>query len=208
MTDKRLIHLVDDDEAIRHSASFMLRHAGFTVRTYRDGVQFLDEINPDEIGCVLLDVRMPVMDGIAVLSAMDEQGVDLPVVVLTGHGDVSVAVDAMKAGAIDFIEKPYEKQTLLAAISNAFDRIEDAVAYHDRESRARAKLSTLTPREYDVLERLVQGLTNKAIAADLSISARTVEIHRGHLMEKLEADSLSAALKTAFHAGIGIDSEA
>lgn len=208
MTDKRLIHLVDDDEAIRHSASFMLRHAGFTVRTYRDGVQFLDEINPDEIGCVLLDVRMPVMDGIAVLSAMDEQGIDLPVVVLTGHGDVSVAVDAMKAGAIDFIEKPYEKQTLLAAISTAFDRIDDAVAYHDRASRARAKLSTLTPREYDVLERLVQGLTNKAIAADLSISARTVEIHRGHLMEKLEADSLSAALKTAFHAGIGIDSEA
>lgn len=208
MTDKRLIHLVDDDEAIRHSASFMLRHAGFTVRTYRDGVQFLDEINPDEIGCVLLDVRMPVMDGIAVLSAMDEQGIDLPVVVLTGHGDVSVAVDAMKAGAIDFIEKPYEKQTLLAAISTAFDRIDDAAAYHDRASRARAKLSTLTPREYDVLERLVQGLTNKAIAADLSISARTVEIHRGHLMEKLEADSLSAALKTAFHAGIGIDSEA
>lgn len=205
MTGKRLIHLVDDDEAIRHSASFMLRHAGFTVRTYRDGVQFLDEINQDEIGCVLLDVRMPVMDGIAVLTAMDEQGIDLPVVVLTGHGDVSVAVDAMKAGAIDFIEKPYEKQTLLAAISTAFDRIENAVAHHDRASHARAKLSALTPRECDVLERLVQGLTNKAIAADLSISARTVEIHRGHMMEKLEADSLSAALKTAFQAGIGIN---
>lgn len=207
MTGKRLIHLVDDDEAIRHSASFMLRHAGFTVRTYRDGVQFLDEINQDEIGCVLLDVRMPVMDGVAVLTAMGKQGINLPVVVLTGHGDVSVAVDAMKAGAIDFIEKPYEKQTLLAAISTAFDRIENAVAHHDRASHARAKLSTLTPRECDVLERLVQGLTNKAIAADLSISARTVEIHRGHMMEKLEADSLSAALKTAFQAGIGIDPE-
>ena len=197
---------MDDDEAIRHSASFMLRHAGFTVRTYRDGVHFLEEIDPSQSGCVLLDVRMPVIDGIAVLTALNERGIEMPVIVLTGHGDISVAVDAMKSGAIDFIEKPYEKQTLLTAISGAFDRIENASAQHSRQLRARAQLSALTPRERDVLERLARGLTNKAIAAELSISARTVEIHRGHLMEKLGADSLSAALKTAFYAGIGIES--
>ncbi|KCZ93395.1 DNA-binding response regulator FixJ [Hyphomonas johnsonii MHS-2] len=196
---------MDDDEAIRHSASFMLRHAGFTVRTYRDGVHFLDELDPAQAGCILLDVRMPVLDGIAVLGALSERGIDMPVVVLTGHGDVSVAVDAMKAGAIDFIEKPYEKQVLLEAINAAFDRLDDTVAQRTRETKARALLAVLTPRERDVLERLVEGMTNKTIAADLSISARTVEIHRGHLMEKLGADSLSAALKTAFQAGIGLE---
>lgn len=203
MTDQKIVHLVDDDEAIRHSASFMLRHAGYKVKTYKDGVTFLNEAGPEDTGCILLDVRMPVMDGLQVQAALTEHGIDMPVIVLTGHGDVSVAVQAMKAGAIDFLEKPYEKVQLNAAIEKAFDRIEDKSAYGQREAEARAQLARLTPRERDVLDRLVEGMTNKAIAEDLNISARTVEIHRANLMDKLEADSLSAALKTAFSAGLG-----
>lgn len=205
MTEQKIVHLVDDDEAIRHSASFMLRHAGYTVKTYKDGVTFLNEAGPEDTGCILLDVRMPVMDGLQVQAALTEHGIDMPVIVLTGHGDVSVAVQAMKAGAIDFLEKPYEKSQLNAAIEKAFDRIEDKSAHGQRQAEARARLAGLTPRERDVLDRLVEGMTNKAIAEDLNISARTVEIHRANLMEKLEADSLSAALKTAFSAGLGFE---
>ncbi|MBR9834566.1 MAG: response regulator transcription factor [Alphaproteobacteria bacterium] len=205
MTNKAVLHLVDDDEAIRHSASFMLRHEGFTVKTYKDGVTFLSEVSPAERGCVLLDVRMPVMDGLAVQNEMSERGLDMPVIILTGHGDVPMAVKAMKAGAVDFIQKPYDKQSLLGAIGKACATMEDKNNLHARSREAKAKLSALTGRERDVLERLVEGMTNKAIANDLAISARTVEIHRANLMEKLEAESLSAALKTAFSAGLGFE---
>lgn len=205
MTDKKLIHLVDDDEAIRHSASFMLRHAGYTVKTYADGVVFLEDITSQTDGCILLDVRMPVIDGLSVQKTLTERGINLPIIILTGHGDVSVAVEAMKQGAIDFIEKPYEKAVLVGAINSAFEQIEDESSQVARQNEARAQITALTPRERDVLERLVDGLTNKGIAADLSISSRTVEIHRAHLMEKLDAESLSSALKTAFTAGLGFD---
>lgn len=203
MTETRQIYLVDDDEAIRHSASFMLRHAGFAVKTFADGLAFLDEVTPDDNGCVLLDVRMPGLDGIGVLKRMGDRGIRLPVIVLTGHGDVPVAVDAMKCGASDFLEKPYEKQALISSIDMAFKRIDDGADIQQRTQQAQAKIRGLTDRERDVLKRLVDGLTNKAIANDLDISARTVEIHRANLMGKLEAESLSAALKIAFIAGIG-----
>ena len=124
MTDTRVIHLVDDDEAIRHSASFMLRHAGFRVKTYIDGVAFLEQVEAAEKGCILLDVQMPKMDGLEVQEALNQRGVAMPVIVLTGHGDVGVAVRAMKAGAVDFVEKPYAKQTLVDALTRAFERME------------------------------------------------------------------------------------
>ncbi len=203
MTEQRDIHLVDDDEAIRHSASFMLRHAGYNVRTYKDGLHFLDAIDATTRGCVLLDVRMPVMDGLAVLRVLGERGNAMPVIVLTGHGDVSVAVEAMKSGARDFIEKPYDKQTLISAVTAAFTSLGAEASARTQAAAARAKIAVLTPRERDVLDRLVNGLTNKAIAEDLSISARTVEIHRANLMEKLGADSLSSALRIAFDAQLG-----
>ncbi len=202
---KRTVFLVDDDEAIRHSASFMLRHAGYVVKTYPDGLSFLDEVNSDHHGCILLDVRMPGMDGLAVQSALNQRGINMPVIILTGHGDVPVAVEAMKGGAIEFLEKPYEKQALTNAISNAFDRLDNQAADEQRSHEARARLSGLTPRERAVLECLVDGQTNKGIAQTLSISPRTVEIHRAHLMEKLDADSLSAALRLAFLAGVGAE---
>ncbi len=204
MTD-RLVYLVDDDEAIRHSASFMLRHAGFTVRTFPDGLAFLDQVSNEDQGCILLDVRMPGMDGLAVQSALNGRGINMPVIILTGHGDVPVAVEAMKGGALEFLEKPYEKKALVSAIENAYALLDNQAADDKRGREAKARLTELTPRETQVLECLVDGLTNKGIAEALSISPRTVEIHRAHMMEKLQADSLSSALRLAFLAGIGAD---
>ncbi|MEL6415666.1 MAG: response regulator [Pseudomonadota bacterium] len=201
----RIVYLVDDDEAIRHSASFMLRHAGYTVKTYPDGMSFLDSVSEDHDGCILLDVRMPGMDGLAVQGALNHRGINMPVIILTGHGDVPVAVEAMKGGAIEFLEKPYEKQALVGAIENAFNLLDNQSADDKRSREAKARLTELTPRELQVLECLVDGLTNKGIAQSLSISPRTVEIHRAHMMEKLQADSLSNALRFAFLAGMGAE---
>ena len=205
--DKFLVHLVDDDEAIRRSAGFMLKTSGFRVQTYETGVELLKQVRSLEPGCILLDIRMPEMDGLEVQRALREAGCMLPVVIMTGHGDVSVAVQAMKAGAVDFIEKPFEKQSLLTSLEAARGRLEQASAGSSRADEARHRLNVLTPRERDVLIGLVKGLPNKTIAYDLGISPRTVEIHRANLMEKLEVRSLSEALRIAFAAGLG-DEEA
>ncbi|MGA1342469.1 MAG: response regulator transcription factor [Hyphomonas sp.] len=201
MNDTRLIHLVDDDEAIRHSASFMLRHAGFRVKTYPDGVAFLTQVAEAETGCVLLDVQMPGMDGLKVQESLNQRGVAMPVIVLTGHGDVEVAVRAMKAGAVDFVEKPYAKQMLVDALTRAFEQLEARRQGDVLAAEARGRIERLTDRERDVLVGLVAGHTNKIIAETLDISPRTVEIHRANLMEKLEAPSLSTVLRIAFAAG-------
>ena len=204
MTEKtRTIHLVDDDEAIRRSASFMLRTSGYVVKTYVSGVEFLAGAREAVPGCILLDVRMPGMDGIEVQHALRREGIFLPVIVMTGHGDVGVAVQAMKAGAVDFIEKPFEKAILLSAIEAGFDQLEQAGRRHARAEEARGRLKVLTGREHDVLQGLVRGHPNKTIAYDLGISPRTVEIHRANLMSKLEVASLSEALRIAFAAGLG-----
>lgn len=208
MSEQKLIHLVDDDDAVRHSASFMLRHAGFTVKTYTDGVTFLEAVEDAAPGCILLDVQMPRMDGLEVQEQLNARGVAMPVIVLTGHGDVNVAVKAMKAGAIDFVEKPYEKQTLVGALNRAFQRLEERNQRDLLVDEARSKIEHLTPREREVLEGLVEGLTNKSIADSLDISPRTVEIHRANLMEKLGATSLSGVLRIAFAAGIGFEDPA
>lgn len=200
MTDERLIHLVDDDEAIRRSAGFMLKTSGFRVETYESGVELLKDAAKLEPGCILLDIRMPGMDGLEVQQALKDKGVTLPVIIMTGHGDVSLAVQAMKAGAIDFIEKPFEKALLMSAVEQAFDRLSRAETQRDRAEDAAVRLQSLTPREREVLDGLARGLPNKTIAYDLGISARTVEIHRANLMTKLEVRSLSEALRIAFAA--------
>ena len=199
---ERVVHLVDDDEAVRRSAGFMLKTSGFAVKSYASGVELLKEkeLAP---GCILLDVRMPEMDGLQVQRALQERGIALPVVVMTGHGDVNVAVQAMKAGAVDFIEKPFEKAVLLSALEEGFSRLDHAGRQNKRADEARIRLQTLTPREHDVLEGLVRGHPNKTIAYDLDISPRTVEIHRANLMSKLGVASLSEALRIAFAAGLG-----
>jgi two-component system response regulator FixJ len=204
----RHVHLVDDDEAIRRSASFMLRTSGYLVKTYASGVDLLREIKEIAPGCILLDVRMPAMDGLEVQQALKDRGVLLPVVVMTGHGDVNVAVQAMKAGAVDFIEKPFEKAVLLSAIEEGFARIDESGRRHARAEEARVRLEALTPRERDVMKGLVRGHPNKTIAYDLDISPRTVEIHRANLMTKLGVASLSEALRIAFAAGLGDEGEA
>ena len=201
------MHLVDDDEAVRRSASFMLRTSGYIVKTYASGVELLAKAKELAPGCILLDIRMPEMDGLEVQRILKERGVLLPVVIITGHGDVNLAVQAMKAGAVDFIEKPFEKPVLISAIEEGFARIDQAGRRHARADEARVRLEALTPREHDVLEGLVRGHPNKTIAYDLGISPRTVEIHRANLMGKLGVPSLSEALRIAFAAGLGADEE-
>ena len=170
------VYVVDDEAAIRKSASFMLRTSGYAVETFESGPAFLGAVAGLSPGCVLLDVRMPEMDGLEVQAALNERGIIMPVIVLTGHGDVAVAVQAMKAGASDFIEKPYEKRQLLRAIDEARARTENATRGGMQEQEARKRLNALTARELDVLKGLVDGLPNKTIGYDLGISPRTVEI--------------------------------
>ena len=195
-----LVHLVDDDEAVRRSAGFMLKTSGFQVRTYESGVELLKAVASLEAGCILLDIRMPGMDGLEVHQALKDKGVTLPVIIMTGHGDVALAVQAMKGGAIDFIEKPFEKAVLLAAIDQGLAHLRRAAADRTSADDAAVRLQKLTAREREVLDGLAKGLPNKTIAYDLGISPRTVEIHRANLMTKLEVRSLSEALRLAFAA--------
>lgn len=200
---RRLVHIVDDDEAIRRSTGFMLRTSGFDVKTYASGVEFLKQAKAAVPGCILLDVRMPEMDGLEVQRALNAFGGAMPVIVLTGHGDVSIAVQAMRSGAVDFLEKPFEKAALLDAIGRACQRLErheeSLAAKHD----AALRIAALTPREQDVLRGLARGHPNKTIAFDLGISPRTVEVYRANCMTKLDVRSLSEALRIAFDAGLG-----
>jgi two-component system response regulator FixJ len=196
----RIVHLVDDDLSVRRSVGFMLKTSGLQVRTYESGAQLLERSAELDEGCILLDIRMPGMDGLEVQQALQAKGVALPVIIMTGHGDVGLAVRAMKAGAVDFIEKPFEKIALLAGLDEAFRRLSLKEATQDRKKDAEIRLHVLTPRERDVLDGLAQGLPNKTIAFDLGISARTVEIHRANLMAKLHSRSLSEVLRIAFAA--------
>ena len=198
--EQRLVHLVDDDAAIRRSVGFMLKTSGHRVETYESGMDLLKNANHLEPGCVLLDIRMPGMDGLEVQQALQEKGVPLPVIIMTGHGDVTLAVKAMKTGAVDFIEKPFEKADLIAALDEGFRRLSVKGASGERSRDASIRLQSLTPRERDVLDGLANGFPNKTIAYDLGISPRTVEIHRANLMTKLGVRSLSEALRIAFAA--------
>jgi two-component system response regulator FixJ len=203
MADNRVVHIVDDDDAVRRSAGFLLRTSGYTVVPHVSGTAFLKAAPTAEPGCVLLDVRMPDIDGLEVQRQMTARGIAMPVVVLTGHGDLSVGITAMKAGAVDFIEKPFEKAVLLAALVVAFERLEDSASRAADAETASTILAGLTPREYSVLAAMAEGQPNKTIAYDLGISARTVEVHRANLMAKLGVRSLSGALRIAFAAGLG-----
>lgn len=203
MSDRKLVHIVDDEEAIRRSVGFMLKTSGYQVETWSSGQEFLKEVRHVAHGCVLLDVRMPDIDGLEVQGQLVERGVTMPVVIMTGHGDVSTAIRAMKAGAVDFLEKPFEKAALIGAIEESFDRIANTRNASARAADAETILGALTARERDVLEGLAKGLPNKTIAYDLGISPRTVEVHRANLMAKLEVRSLSDALRIAFAAGLG-----
>lgn len=197
------IYLVDDDDAVRRSVGFMLKTSGHKVEAYVSGGDFLKDLRSLTPGCVLLDIQMPEMDGLEVQAELLDRGAPFPVVVMTGHGDVDVAVRAMKAGAIDFIEKPFEKETMLEALGEAFDKLGRKSEKSKRRKEAQLLINGLTPRELEVLEGLTKGYPNKTIGYDLGISSRTVEIHRANLMKKLDVFNLSDLLRIAFAAGVG-----
>ncbi len=203
MSAKKLVHVVDDEDTVRRSTGYMLKMAGYAVETWSSGTAFLRGAAPATPCCALLDIRMPEVTGLEVQRLLAQRGMFMPIIILTGHGDVAVAVEAMKAGAVDFLEKPFEKAVLVAAIERAFDRIRNAEEAAAHAATAEAIVGALTARERDVLEGLAQGLPNKTIAYDLGISSRTVEVHRANLMTKLHVHSLSDALRIAFAAGMG-----
>lgn len=201
--DKRLVHIVDDEDSVRRSLDFLLRNAGFRTERWASGELFLKEADRDGKACVLLDIRMPGLDGLAVQQAMTEQGFAQPVILLTGHGDVSLAVRAMRSGAIDFLEKPFDRERLLHSIELAFAALNDREELHRRTDWASTQLGKLTEREREVLDGLACGYPNKTIAFDLGISPRTVEVYRANLMTKLDVASFAEALRIAFAAGLG-----
>ncbi len=192
-----VIHLIDDDEAVRRSLAFSLTAAGLAVRAYASAVAFLEAVPDVQPGCIVTDIRMPDIDGLNLQRQLNNLHFDMPLIVMTGHGDVRLAVEAMKGGAADFIEKPFDDEVLLAAIRAA---IEGHDVDRRRGTNARAtntKLHLLTKREREVLEGLLAGCPNKTIAYDLKISARTVEVHRANVMMKMGAGSLSDLVRMA-----------
>lgn len=201
MTTDADAHVIDDDQAVRESIGFLLRSAHFTVKTYETASAFLAAAPTVGSGCIITDVRMPGMSGIDLLRRLKEMGIRLPVIVITGHGDVPLAVEAMKFGAIDFLEKPFDDDVLLASVRSALDRSEASAQLETERAEIRARIAILTNREHEVLEGLLAGHPNKIIAFDLNISPRTVEIYRANVMTKMKAGSLSELVRMALVAG-------
>src|SRR5437868_5439362 len=200
MPDNAIVHLIDDDEDVRRALAFLLGTAGLAVKVYESAILFLDHYNGSQTGCIVSDVRMPGMDGLQLLKRLKEMGVKLPVVILTGHADVALAVEAMKWGAVDFIEKPFSDEVLLGAIQSALQLRQNSPSAGDVE-QIRARMTSLTPREREVLAGLLKGHPNKTIAYDLGLSPRTVEVHRANVMSKMAAASLSELVRMALSAG-------
>lgn len=195
MSDKPTVFLIDDDQAVRDAVALLLQTGGLAVETFASATDFLEAGVAQRPGCLVLDVRMPGLSGLDLQKQLRTSGYRIPIIFMTGHGDIPMAIRAMKAGAFDFIEKPFQGQALLA-------RIQEALAFDVRERRrqtyrteAAARVALLSPREREVLDRVVEGQYNKVIAAELGISLSTVEIHRKRVMEKLQAESLSDLIR-------------
>lgn len=197
-----MVHVIDDDEAMRESLSFLLEASGMSARTYGSAAEFLAGVDAAEPGCVVTDIRMPEMNGLELVAELKARGVTLPIIVITGHGDVPLAVEAMKAGVSDFLEKPFSDDTLLATIRRALDSLAESHS-HDAETRRIGEiLDQLSPREKDVLRGVVAGKPNKVIAYDLGISPRTVEVYRANVMTKTRANAVSDLVRMAMIAGL------
>lgn len=197
-----VIYLIDDDDAVRQSLEFLLKTAGITVRGFESAKAFLEVLPQIRSGCIITDVRMPEITGIELLQKIKSLNPELPVIVVTGHGDISLAVEAMKIGAVDFLEKPFDDALLLTAVRAALSRDADTGKRKAAISGLHEKLAELSNRERQVLEGLVAGKANKIIAFDLGISPRTVEIYRANLMTKMSANSLSDLVRMAIVTGI------
>ena len=201
-SDTDIVHVVDDDEAMRDSMAFLLRAENFQVQTYADAADFLTALPQIKVGCVVTDVRMPGMSGIELLQRLRELKVSLPVIVISGHGDVPLAVEAMKTGALDFIEKPFDDDVFLRAVRTALGAQAVDSQRQAQKATINSRLESLSNREREVLEGLVAGHPNKTIAYDLGISPRTVEIYRANVMEKMQARSLSDLVRMALVGGL------
>ena len=196
-----LVHLIDDDEDVRRALAFLLGTAGLAVKVYESASAFLEKCEDFQSGCIVSDVRMPGIDGVELLRRLQKKGARMPVVIMTGHADVPLAVSALKAGAVDFIEKPFPDDVLLQAIQAAFDREQEMGRAGAESAQVQNRLASLTAREKEVLDGLLAGYPNKTIAFDLGISPRTVEVHRANVMMKMGASSLSALVRMALVAG-------
>ena len=202
MQPERIVYVIDDDEAARQSLEFMLKTAGIEALGFESAKVFLEKLPHIKSGCIITDVRMPEITGIDLLHRVKESEVDIPVIVITGHGDVSLAVEAMKAGAVDFLEKPFDNDLLLSSVRSALSKGADTARNKAVISDIHDRLAALSNREHQVLEGLVAGKANKVIAFDLGISPRTVEIYRANVMTKMAANSLSDLVRMAITAGI------
>jgi two-component system, LuxR family, response regulator FixJ len=202
MPSSSVVHVIDDDEALRESLAFLLGTAHLEVRTYESATAFLDALPRVEPGCIVTDVRMPGISGLELLRRLKALETAIPVIVITGHGDVPLAVEAMKLGAVDFLEKPFEDDALLAAVRSALGRQEHAARREAEKAAISQRITTLSERERQVLGGLVAGNPNKTIAFDLGISPRTVEIYRANVMTKMGAASLSDLVRMALIGGL------
>ena len=201
-SDPVIVHVIDDDEASRQSLAFLLQTADIAVQTYGSATAFLDQVTEAVGGCIITDVRMPGLSGIDLLRRLDDMKIDAPVIVITGHGDVPLAVEAMKNGAVDFLEKPYDDEVLLASVRAALRQRGADDKRNAERAEIERRVAVLSHRERDVLTGLIAGRANKQIAYDLGISPRTVEIYRANLMNKMQAGSLSELVRMALVAGL------
>ena len=194
------VFIVDDDEAVRSSLRMLIRSVGLQARAYGLAMEFLESYDPDLPGCVVLDVRMPGMSGLEMQQELNRRGATIPVVFITGHGDVPMAVEAMQHGAFDFLQKPFRDQDLLDRVQRALERDTQTRAAFTARATIRERIQSLTPRELEVMRLVTMGKANKVIGAELGVSQRTVEIHRAHVMEKMQANSLAALVRMALDA--------
>lgn len=202
MTTKGHVYVIDDDEAMRDSLNFLLDSSGFGVTLFEGAQAFLDALPGLAFGCVLSDVRMPGIDGIELLKRLKAQSNSFPILIMTGHGDVPLAVEAMKLGALDFLEKPFEDDRLIAMIEAAIRQAESAAKGEAIAQDIAARVASLSPRERQVMDGLVAGLSNKLIAREYDISPRTIEVYRANVMTKMQANSLSELVRLAMRAGL------
>ncbi|UPK29263.1 response regulator FixJ [Bradyrhizobium sp. 195] len=202
MTTKGHVYVIDDDAAMRDSLNFLLDSAGFGVTLFDDALAFLDALPGLGFGCVVSDVRMPGLDGIELLKRMKAQQSAFPILIMTGHGDVPLAVEAMKLGAVDFLEKPFDDDRLTAMIESAIRQAEPAAKSEAVSQDIAARVASLSPRERQVMEGLIAGLSNKLIAREYDISPRTIEVYRANVMTKMQAGSLSELVRLAMRAGM------
>ena len=197
----RTVFVVDDDAAALDSLVLLLRSDGLNPSGFSSAVEFLEALSPDARGCIISDVRMPGMDGVELVRALKERQCLMPVILITGHADVTVAVQAMKAGAAEFVQKPFESELILRLVRACLEENDDAVDASSRRLRVLRRIESLTAREHQVLDLIMQGASNKLIASSLDISPRTVEIYRANVMSKMRADSLSDLIRMTLAAG-------